>query len=358
MSNFYFPACRGIQAGRHYYNLMVPIQYLAAVLQQPEDAEEIPVEMRHQRTLNKKRARKIADYVIDNPNEYVLSSLAVSVDRVLTFQPSELNEDVGILEIPTDATFQINDGQHRNAALALALEAMDTLGIETISICLYVGISLARSQQMYASLNMGVSSPAALNLLYDAGNKPGQFAKKVILRNPIKALVELEKTSPRGNSPRLFSLTAACAVHRILFASSTATESKLAKQADAFWTAMLEAFPTWEQVKNAQRTAKDERTRSAACTAVGLAAIATVMAGEVGKRGWQATLKKIGKLDWDKSSLMLAGRCVRNGRMSKSAATIALTAIAIKKKLDIALTDDETAREAAFQEELAAIETV
>ena len=84
------------------------------------DDEEVPAELRAQRTLNRHRIPEIAQYLIENRDGYVVSALTASVDTSVRFEPlggRAATGSIGTLEIPMDAQLLINDGQHRRAAI-------------------------------------------------------------------------------------------------------------------------------------------------------------------------------------------------------------------------------------------------
>lgn len=103
------------------------------------DEEEIPVEHRAQRLMNKSRIPDITNYILENPKDYIFSSLTASVDGKLVFQEhsSEL-KDIGYLSISLDSKFLINDGQHRRASIEEALKIAPELGDETISVVFFM----------------------------------------------------------------------------------------------------------------------------------------------------------------------------------------------------------------------------
>ncbi len=70
---YVFPAIRGVQAGREYYVTMCPLRLIPQLFL--FDEEELPPEMRAQRTLNKARVPEMARYIVDNPDGYVFSAL-------------------------------------------------------------------------------------------------------------------------------------------------------------------------------------------------------------------------------------------------------------------------------------------
>lgn len=67
-----FPVIRGLQARREYYVAMWSLRMLRQISIFDED--ELPPELRAQRTLNKVRIPEIAGYIIDNPDDYVFSA--------------------------------------------------------------------------------------------------------------------------------------------------------------------------------------------------------------------------------------------------------------------------------------------
>lgn len=76
-----FPAVRGMQAGRPCYIAMCPMRIISTLFK--FDEEEVPPELRAQRTLNKSRIPEISSYLIDNPNNYTLSSLTAPVNAMV-----------------------------------------------------------------------------------------------------------------------------------------------------------------------------------------------------------------------------------------------------------------------------------
>src|SRR5438552_18483766 len=82
--SYLFFALKGIQAGRPYFIAMCPIKLLPKIFLFDED--EIPADLRAQRGLNRARVPEIARYLVDNPTEYVFSSIAASIDGDVRFE--------------------------------------------------------------------------------------------------------------------------------------------------------------------------------------------------------------------------------------------------------------------------------
>ena len=115
-----FPAMRGIQANSEYFVCMIPLGILSKIF--IEEFSDVLPEFRAQRRLNEQRIPEIRDYIINNRDSYVFSALAASVDGQVTFLPTKDSSNIGELEIDVSATFLINDGQHRKAAILKAIE--------------------------------------------------------------------------------------------------------------------------------------------------------------------------------------------------------------------------------------------
>ena len=81
--SYRFPVVRGTQAGREYYIGMVPLNMLERIF--PADDEYVLPEYRAQRKLNEARIPEIKKYIIDNPDSYVFSALAASIDGNFQF---------------------------------------------------------------------------------------------------------------------------------------------------------------------------------------------------------------------------------------------------------------------------------
>jgi len=164
-----FTAIRGVQAGSAYYVIMVPLKVVPRLFK--FDDEAMPAELRAQRVLNKARVPAIANYITNNPTEYILSSLCASIDGEIAFEAAAQDgplRKVGQLRIDMGATILINDGQHRRAAIEDAVRERPTMGDETISVVVFADRGLKRSQQMFADLNIHAVRPTkSIKLLYD-----------------------------------------------------------------------------------------------------------------------------------------------------------------------------------------------
>ena len=72
-TSYSFDALRGIQAGREFYVAMCPLKIIPKLFIFNE--EEVSPQFRAQRILRDSRIPSIANYIVNNPKDYVFSSL-------------------------------------------------------------------------------------------------------------------------------------------------------------------------------------------------------------------------------------------------------------------------------------------
>ena len=216
-NQYSFTAMRGIQAGKAFFVLLCPLKLVPKLFR--FDDESVPPEFRAQRILNRARVPEIARYIVDNPKEYILSSLCASVDGEVDFEPIQdkgAMRCIGILHIGMSCTILINDGQHRRAAIEEAVKERPELGDETISVVLFADGGLGRSQQMFADLNVHATKPTkSIRLLYDHRDELAQLSREVVQRVALfREFTDLEVTSLSNRTLKLFTFSS---LHQAIF---------------------------------------------------------------------------------------------------------------------------------------------
>lgn len=347
-----FPAIRGIQAGREYYVAMCPLKVIPKIFQFNED--NLPSEIRAQRTLNERRVPEIARYMLQNPESYVFSALTASIDADAHFDPLDSEHgDNGILFVSMNGDFLINDGQHRRAAIEQALREDPDLGDETIAVVFFLDRGIKHAQQMFTDLNKHAVQPSpSLNVLYDHRDPKARVIREVILSsNFYRDLVEMERSNLVARSRKLFTLSA-------LHSATSALLVNLGKNdvneniliADQFWHAVAEQFKDWQLVREGTVPASEIRQNYLNTHGVILHAL-----GKCGntlmkqyEETWIKRLPRLRDIDWSKNNPYWEGRAIVLGRVKKSRQNIALTSNYIKKILGLSLSEEELEIENAF----------
>lgn len=351
-----FPSISGVQAGREYYVSMCPLKLIPKIFLFDED--ELSPELRAQRTLNRSRVPEIARYILGNRDDYIFSAITASIDGKTIFESIEradIGERLGLLRVDMNARFIINDGQHRRAAIEMALREDPTIGDETIAVVFFIDQGLSRSQQMFADLNRHAVRPAkSLGLLYDHRNETAKIGKLTALTCPsLKGLVEFERTSLSERSRKLFTLSSlSAATEELLSGLDFKNIEEAVAQSSIFWTALFERIPEWQLVRASKMTSGEIRKDFVHSHGVLLQAFGKVgSAIYLNSRGAPnfKVLDKLSSVDFQRSNLKdWEGRVMIGGRMSKASNSIVLASSLIKSCLGIDPTPEEKRAELAF----------
>lgn len=357
--SYNFPAIRGVQSGKEYYVAMCPLRIIPKLFL--FDEEEIPPEHRAQRILNKARIPELTNYIVENPNDYVFSSLTASVDGVLKFQPfsnDPSGKDLGQLSISLDARFLINDGQHRRAAIEEALKISPELGTETISVVFFYDEGLTKSQQIFSDLNRhAVNTTSSIGILYDHRDRLAIVTKNLLYKNQLlNRYTDREKVSLSKNSPKILALNHIFNTNLRLLGISKGQDFS---QEDEnflydFWSQLTNSIHEWQLVLSKELSPKDLRTNFIVGHGVFLEAI-----GVVGKylkdfypSDWNLFIQNLKNIDWSRTNNKdwLERAYSKNGRIQKTNHTIQLTANKIKELLNLPLLEHEYTIEKKFKQ--------
>lgn len=352
-----FPVVRGIQARREYYIAMVPLKMIEKLF--PNDEEYVPPEYRAQRKLNEARIPVISRYILENRNTYVFSALAASIDGDFRFKPNKENGDTGVLEISMEARFQINDGQHRKAAILEALKEDDTLGNETISIVFFADKGLARSQQIFTDLNKNaVKTSNSISELYDSRDSMAVITRNVVKKNDfLNAYTDKEKDILGKFSSNLFTLNTFYTANKtILGGLVKGEENKAERFLHHYWDLVTSNMTPWKELINKEISKIDLRENYIASQGIVIQAL-----GRLGNYFYEHPeyrmedyLPKLNDINWKRSSKQWKLRAIRdNGRIITNKNAAVLIGNVIKKHLSLPLSDDEQLAEEKFEKGIA-----
>lgn len=355
-SGYYvFSAVRGIQAGKEYYICMFKMRLVPRIFL--FDEQELQPEIRAQRILNKGRIPAITSYIINNPKDYIFSSLTVSIDSEVKFIP--LVEDptyynIGSLKIPMAARFVINDGQHRRAAIEEAIKQNPSLGDETISVVLFVDLGLEHSQQMFSDLNRYAIRPTkSLNILYDHRDPFSKMVQDLTYKVRIfDGLTDMEKSAISNRSIKLFTLSGIYhATEELLLDKKDQDLNEQNRIAIEFWNEASKHIEEWQLVKERKISSAELRADYICAHAVALIGLGRAGRALINQYpdNWKQRLGKIKEIDWHRSNRQQwEGRVTIGGRIANSRNNIFLLSNEIKRILELDLNEEEQGAERAF----------
>lgn len=328
---------------------MVRLSHLLWLI--PLDGENVPPELRAQRILNRGRVPALARYLVENPKEYVFSAITASVGGEVVFEPlgdDAVGSKLGRVHISADAPRVINDGQHRRAAIERALKERPQLGKETISVVLFVDSGLERSQQMFADLNRFPIRPTkSLTILYDHRDPLAALVNRLVDEVPVfVGVTEKAKTTISNRSRKLFTLSSIYQATKRLLGKrdGEAVTSEEERLAFDFWSAVGQSMPDWLAAAAEEEHPAELRASKIHAHGVALQAIAIAGSELIRKRPtrWQKELSQLVSIDWERGNReMWEGRALHRGKLSKSQASVQLTANVIKRAFGLELNAEE-----------------
>lgn len=331
-----FEAVKGIQAKKEFYVAMCTLKSVAKLFSFHDP--NIPAEARAQRTLRKSRIPRIRDYILEYNDEYIFSSLTVSVIGKIHFHQSPGNKsgNLGTISMSIDAPILINDGQHRVAAIQMAIEKMPDICMETISVVFFEDPGLKRSQQMFSDLNKNAVKPTkSLGVLYDSRNPFSCFIVNMVKNVRIfHNLTEVEKTTISNRSKYIFTLNGISESTKIVLGKSKNLNKDEKILATDYWNEVTKNMPDWKLLIERKVTSAELRkdyvhASTNMLQALGMAG--RILLGEFPKN-WKQKLVGLNKIDWSRTNKLWEGKFILNGKMIKNRAGVISAANIILKE--------------------------
>lgn len=356
--NYRFPAIRGQQAGKEFFSIICPFDVLSKLFTFYNN--EISEEFRAQRVINEKRIPEMSNYILDNFDNYVFSSITASIDGDYTFHASdEIDNNVGILEVSMTSNLLINDGQHRKAAIDEAINEKPSLKNESISVVLFVDQGLKRSQQMFSDLNKhAVKVSKSLGILYNHRDPKIQFLKDFLDQNKeFNVIIDNSHDVIAKKSNKLFSLNNFNTAFERSYNHINIDENlELKSFVTDYWNYLSKNFKEWSFVISKETSAYHARQNSVAVYGIVLESLALLCYYMYSENiaSWKSALLKLNKIDWTKSNHDdWLNRCMlENGSMHKSTKFIYRTYYRIKELLDFELTNSELEHDQELRKEV------
>ena len=347
-----FSAVRGVQAGREYYLANCPFYLLPEIFNDLDNSKISPAQ-RAQRVINKTRVKAIKNYLLSNPNSYVFSAATVSIDGSVHFEAEDSTPNVGSLVVKDRATYVINDGQHRISAIIQSLKEQRGHEYELLPIIFFNDQGLKMTQQIFTDLNRYTLKPAqSLNILYDTRDPYAEIARAVATKVIyFKDAVEFEKTTISNRSVNLFTLNGIYNSTKILLGREYKDFKSSSSYACSFWEKIGEGLKEWQQHRRGQLTSSALRQNYLSGHNIFLNTVATIAhAANKNKIVSEELLSAITNENWRRDNFLWEGRALQNGKITKSNISLVLTVNLLKSRLNIKLTEKESAVEDSFKQ--------
>jgi DNA sulfur modification protein DndB len=337
-----FPAVRGRMGKRDFYVATMKLTLIPKLFRFRDWGELPPA----QRVIQKSRIPEITQYILDNEDGYLFSSITASYNCDPTFKPFEGHPDMGVLDMPFEADLVINDGQHRRAAIEEALKENPRLGDDTISVVLFPWEDLDRVQQMFSDLNRTARTTSkSLNILYNHRDLMSQVTLSAIERvDAFKGLVDKDRISLPLRSPKLFTLGSLYDGTSALLGSVAEVDfdAKLFRAIE-YWEAVASNMREWDRVRTGELKPfelRQEYINTHAVLLWGLGGMGHTLISEYPDE-WQGRLKGLRDIDWRRTNkewqgVAMSGTDVVNRRQSRMD-----TASFLKLKMALPLTPAE-----------------
>ena len=248
------------------------------------------------------------------------------------------------------ANFIINDGQHRCAAIAQALDLNPALGDEAISVLLFPYESRERVQQMFSDLNrFVVKTSKSLDILYDKRDPLAIVTLDVCEKvAPFLGMVEKDSVSLPARSGKLFTLASIYDANKELLGNvqndDDGTIQSMVVTAVSYWTEVAKHIPLWMKVKNGDLPALELRQENISSHSVVMRALGAV-GGDLLKEypnDWQERLSGLDSIDWSKKNRDWENVCIVASSVVSNRQARSATKAYLKHKLGLSLTDAES----------------
>jgi DNA sulfur modification protein DndB len=314
------PATRGKMGNTVFYTANFPMGMVVKLFSfNPDEMTSIPVEQRTQRALKKNRVPEIKSYILEH-EDYLFSSITVSVDSdQLGFEESELNSDLGMLELPMDAEWIVNDGQHRVAGIHDAMKDDPSLRYDALSVVILPDGGLERCQQIFSDLNRTVQKTSkSLDILFDHRLPINRITTACVDRVPLlKGRIDKENVSLSVRSASFATLSGVQAANLQLLGAipegiDDAGYQKLEDLAVDFWEHATGIVGPWAEIADGSVSPAEARADYLSSYALALYAIGATGHTALKAGGdWRSRLEALRSVDWLKTNPEWQGICMR-----------------------------------------------
>ena len=315
-----FPALKTQFSNIDLFTISMPMDQALAKLTF-DDLDLIPNSWRVSRVLDPRRVATIANSLTHN-QIMPLSGVLVCVDATPLFTQASSCNTIGQLSIPADARWIVTDGQHRLAALAAQSSSNQTA---TIPVHVLADPGLKNCQTIFNAIHH--------RSLGESKDQIDAISEKLATECPVfKGFIDWKRSALAPRSAMLFTLSALKTANRELLRNISSRDD-LYDLTSAFWLAIDDLFPNWQQVREGMITAGFLRQNFLTTHGVVLQAMGRVGADFIVNehREWGNTLAPWKKLDWSRHNDQWNGAITIAGRVWKSSTAVKNTYLILKK---------------------------
>lgn len=338
--NISFIAMRGRQGENTYYLTQCSIQLALRLF--IFDENEISYTLDENNSNNGITITHDAMNMTSYSNSYIVAPFVAASDNIMDFVPfKEEQPDIGVLSISLSAQLIVYNGKHIRDTIQKLISEDPSLGGDMIPIMLVPKNSLVQVYNPTQEKGNIAKHRSRSKQLQE--NHLTKLVLQIIEDVPLfQGRIEREKTTISNRSTALFTLSAIFQATQALLGLRKKDEiSKDHRdRATLFWRIAGEVIPQWQQIIRREVTSSYLRTHYVHSHTVTLIAIGLAGRELMLERpeDWQDRLQLLGNLDWSRENTALwEGRAMIRGRMSKALDSINLTAIAIKRSLELEL---------------------
>lgn len=322
------PAIRAVQAGQEYFTTAIPFCVLAKLL---SDRPALGF-------VDRDRSKSIGKFITCNAESYVLPAITISIGGKHVFEGIHLDCSgvaIGTLVLEMDAEIVIHDGNYRAMGIIQALGDRPSLGDESISVVIFPDSS-GQGRKFGEIKAHQRKSGRAERIVRDMTDAIANITREVIANvAAFTDSIELLKTTISNRSKNLFTFSSLYQANEILLAGYRDQPiEKQVNHAVEFWKTIQNAMPDW--------TSKIPRVelRKQTIHAHGVTLCAIAFAGALTiKRyptSWRQKIAKLKEINWRREEIQLwEGKAMLGGRMTKSAASVELTAQVILGQIGV-----------------------
>lgn len=341
------PAMRGKIGSRTYYACLMPMSAIPNLFKFT-DWQGFTPEDREQRVLNEKRVPELRDYINENEDDYIFSSITASYKSTPTFDPAPsgngLDGAIGVLKLKLGDELIINDGQHRCAGIAEALKENPNIADHTISVLLFPWEDKDRVQQMFSDLNRFVQKTSkSLDILYDKRDKISAATLASLEQVPVfRDLTDKDSVALKSKSTKLFTLAALYDANReLLKGREEADIIENANMLTEYWGVVSNHMPDWTIVQTHHKQAGELRAEKISSHSTVLRALGGLGLELMKDGNWRDRLAGLEAIDWSRKNPDWENVCIVANSVVSNRQARAATKAYIKGKLGMELTDGE-----------------